>query len=426
MTPPKTRTILTAAIALLLLTTLTCTLQTTVIVTPTPEATAAGISEAIQSPTAPAPPTETPPPEPTTAAGCTLGARWVADVTVPDDTPFAPGTPFAKTWRVRNSGTCDWQPGTKLVFISGDPMGGPPAMDVPPLVAGAQTDVSVSLTAPAAPGTYRGNYQFQAPDGTRFGALIWVQIVVPAPATTAPPTEAPTQAPTTAPSPTPVLAFTPIIVPTIILPPLPQNWSHPISVADNRAIYYLRLTGPGEIRVRAEWTGSQSNLALIINGPGQTGYYARHDGPSPLEVSYTVTAADFAAGDTWWVSVASFGAGEANVTVRITYPSGSSVSPFTEQTMVKPGYGRAVNLLVLRGAGNIQAQANWSGTPANMALIINGPGQVGYYARKDGPSPLSVSYNVTASDFAAGDTWRVSLTALSAPGAEGAINLTYP
>ncbi len=138
-------------------------------VTPTPS-----VSPEVTPPTE-----EVTPAEPTTAAGCTLGARWVADVTVPDNTAFAPGTPFVKTWRVRNAGTCAWAPGTRLVFISGDPLGGPPAVDVPALAPGAQTDVSVSLVAPAAPGTYRANYQFQAPDGTRFGAVIWVQIVVP-------------------------------------------------------------------------------------------------------------------------------------------------------------------------------------------------------------------------------------------------------
>jgi hypothetical protein len=139
------------------------------------------------SPTEGTPPApgEVTPAEPTTAAGCTLGARWVADVTVPDNTAVAPGTPFVKTWRVRNSGTCAWEPGTRLVFISGTPMGGP-AADVPALAPGAQTDVSVSLTAPSTPGTYRANYQFQAPDGTRFGAVIWVQIVVPGTPTASP------------------------------------------------------------------------------------------------------------------------------------------------------------------------------------------------------------------------------------------------
>ena len=179
----------------LLLATLACGPIPTIVVTATPEPTIpARTPEATATPIAAALPTETPP-EPTTAAGCTLGARYVADVSVQDNTGFAPGTPFVKTWRVRNSGTCAWEPGTRLVFISGDPMGGPPAVNVPTLAPGAQTDVSVSLIAPAMPGTYHGNYQFQAPNGTRFGAVIYVQIVVLAP------TEAPTPEPTTVPVP---------------------------------------------------------------------------------------------------------------------------------------------------------------------------------------------------------------------------------
>jgi len=169
---------------------------------PTGEAAAAPV-EAAPTPTA-RPPGETPSPAPTPTP-CVPDARWVADVTVPDNTVFAPGTPFLKTWRVRNSGTCAWEPGTRLVFISGDPMGGP-AVDVPALAPGAQTDVSVSMTAPTTPGTYRANYQFQAPDGTRFGAVIYVQIVVPATPT---PTFTPTPTPTLTPTPTPTPSPTP-------------------------------------------------------------------------------------------------------------------------------------------------------------------------------------------------------------------------
>ncbi len=217
MNPMKRLSVPIVPMALLLLAALACGPVTTVVVTATPPPEMPTATPVVAAPTA-APPTEAPPPEPTTAAGCTLGARWVADVTVPDNTAFAPGTPFVKTWRVRNSGTCAWEPGTRLVFISGDPLGGPPAVDVPALAPGAQTDVSVSLVAPAAPGTYRANYQFQAPDGTRFGAVIWVQIVVPAPATAAPPTEAPTEAPTAPPSPTPPIVIVTPIVPTVMIP----------------------------------------------------------------------------------------------------------------------------------------------------------------------------------------------------------------
>ncbi len=122
----------------------------------------------------------------TTASGCTLDASYVADVTIPDNTPFAPGTAFTKTWRVRNSGTCAWEAGTVLVFSSGERMNGPDSVPAGAAAAGATIDVSVSLVAPGAPGTYRGYWQLQAPDGTRFGSPFYVQIVVPAPVTNTP------------------------------------------------------------------------------------------------------------------------------------------------------------------------------------------------------------------------------------------------
>jgi hypothetical protein len=213
---------------------------------------------------------------------------------------------------------------------------------------------------------------------------------------------------------------------TITVTPGGQSWTHPIRVVDNRAIFYLRLTGPGQIRAYAEWTGSQGELALIVNGPGQEGAYAREDGPSGTEVVYNVTGGDFAVGDTWRVAIASFGTGEASGTVYLTYPSGSGASAPGISFGVSPDYGTAINLIVLHGAGAINSTANWSGTPGTMALIVNGPGQVGYYARNDGGSPLSVSYTVTPGDLGAGDLWRVSLTAFSPPDANGSIEITYP
>lgn len=42
-----------------------------------------------------------------TPSGCTLNASLVEDVTIPDGTKFGPGESFIKTWRIRNSGTCD-------------------------------------------------------------------------------------------------------------------------------------------------------------------------------------------------------------------------------------------------------------------------------------------------------------------------------
>jgi len=139
----------------------------------------------------------------------------VADVTVPDNTEFAPGAAFTKVWRVGNSGTCTWEAGTQLVFVSGEPLGGPAAVDVPAVAPDSNTDVSVDLVAPATPGTYRSTWQLQSPEGVRFGSQIYVQIVVPEPATETPtPTEEPTATPTEEPAAPPDLVITDLKVDT--------------------------------------------------------------------------------------------------------------------------------------------------------------------------------------------------------------------
>lgn len=106
---------------------------------------------------------------PVTPSGCDR-AQFVSDVTVPDGKTFAPGTPFTKTWRIKNVGTCTWSPAYAMVFDTGDKMGGPDLVSVPTTVAAGQTvDLSVNLTAPAAAGTYRGYWKLQNAGGTRFG-----------------------------------------------------------------------------------------------------------------------------------------------------------------------------------------------------------------------------------------------------------------
>lgn len=155
--------------------------------TPTPAPTDAGPPATEPSPIGQQPATVTP----TGASGdrdsCTLDADFVSDVTIPDDSVMEPGTSFVKTWRVRNGGTCNWDAQTKLVFDSGDQMNGPDSAPVGAVKAGAEVDLSVSLEAPSAPGTYRGDWQLEKADGTRFGPGLYVRIVVAEP--TAEPTE---------------------------------------------------------------------------------------------------------------------------------------------------------------------------------------------------------------------------------------------
>jgi hypothetical protein len=141
-------------------------------------------------------PAVTPEPDVTTEAGCSLNASYVADVTIPDDTEVSPGSTFVKTWRIRNSGTCDWGAGFDFVFVGGDQMSGEAVVAVSPTAAGSTTDLSVHLTAPVAPGTYKGNWRMQSDDGLVFGSTFYVQVIVPNPATDTPlPTDVPTHTP---------------------------------------------------------------------------------------------------------------------------------------------------------------------------------------------------------------------------------------
>jgi hypothetical protein len=122
---------------------------------------------------------------------CTNLASFVADVTVPDNSVIPAGTSFVKTWRLRNSGTCTWEPSYSAVFVSGVQMGAPSPVYLPHTVLpGATVDVSVPMMAPMTPGTYRGNWMLSTPAGLLFGlggsGRFYVQIVVPGSTTPTP------------------------------------------------------------------------------------------------------------------------------------------------------------------------------------------------------------------------------------------------
>jgi hypothetical protein len=117
----------------------------------------------------PAPTPTSIPPTPVVNSYCDW-ATFFADVTIPDGTAIKSGTTFVKTWRLKNRGNCTWTPDYALVFSSGAQMGGTVTVKLPGYVAPGDTvDVSVALTAPAVPGSYRGYWMLQNASGTLFG-----------------------------------------------------------------------------------------------------------------------------------------------------------------------------------------------------------------------------------------------------------------
>jgi YVTN family beta-propeller protein len=104
----------------------------------------------------------------------TEGGEGLADMSI------APDTLFAKTWRLRNTGTCPWGPTYRLAFLAGERMSGPHSIPLRETVpAGGEIELSVDLIAPADPGTYQGEWQLIDPNGAAFGIRPVVDIAVP-------------------------------------------------------------------------------------------------------------------------------------------------------------------------------------------------------------------------------------------------------
>jgi hypothetical protein len=108
---------------------------------------------------------------------CTLGARYEADVTVPDNTRIEGGTDFTKTWRIKNVGTCPWTAGYHLAFVGGHQMDGPESVSVPETSPGESAEISVELSSPREQGVHKGQWQMCATGQRCFGDEVFVQIV---------------------------------------------------------------------------------------------------------------------------------------------------------------------------------------------------------------------------------------------------------
>ncbi len=113
----------------------------------------------------------------TYSSGC-YSSAFVSDVTIDDNTEFAPGETFVKTWEFSNDGSCDWKKSYQIVFVSGRLMEGADTEIGEIVEPGETADVSVELTAPEKNGTYTGYWSLANAHGETFGDRVYVKIVV--------------------------------------------------------------------------------------------------------------------------------------------------------------------------------------------------------------------------------------------------------
>lgn len=109
---------------------------------------------------------------------CTNDLAFVADLTIPDYTVVAPGSPLDKQWLVQNSGTCHWDSRYRLRYVGGYALGAAEEQALYPAVAGAQITIRILFTAPAEAGEYVSIWQAFDPDGLPFGDAFLIRIIV--------------------------------------------------------------------------------------------------------------------------------------------------------------------------------------------------------------------------------------------------------
>ena len=121
----------------------------------------------------------TPTPNPNSLAfGCN-NLVLIRDENYPAGTVFDPEQRFTKTWKVANTGTCDWVYFYHLVFISGDDVGGRDPVRLGRVIEpGKWTQLSIDLRAPRAPGRYTSYWRFADQSGNVFGSTLGVSIEV--------------------------------------------------------------------------------------------------------------------------------------------------------------------------------------------------------------------------------------------------------
>lgn len=110
--------------------------------------------------------------------GCELSASFLQDINVPDGTQFERGAGFTKTWRMKNTSSCDWGEGYTIAWLSDTPMSAAGSAPVRPTPSNANVDIEVTLTAPAEPGVYTSTWRLKDPAGQFFGNRVFVVITV--------------------------------------------------------------------------------------------------------------------------------------------------------------------------------------------------------------------------------------------------------
>lgn len=113
--------------------------------------------------------------------GCN-DAQFIGE-TIPDKTVMSPQHDFKKAWSLQNVGTCTWDEGYNFAFKSGETLSAQPLAvklinESQFTKPGHSQAFVIQMEAPKAKGEYIGYWQMRSDDGSWFGSLVSVFIIV--------------------------------------------------------------------------------------------------------------------------------------------------------------------------------------------------------------------------------------------------------
>jgi len=119
-----------------------------------------------------------PTPRPTRQVNCENQLEFLDDLTIPDGTEVLPGEKIIKQWKIRNTGSCNWNSSYSLQLISGLALGAEKVQGLYPARQSTKAILEITFNAPDNPGRYNSWWQAYDPDGNRFGDPFYVEISV--------------------------------------------------------------------------------------------------------------------------------------------------------------------------------------------------------------------------------------------------------
>jgi hypothetical protein len=111
------------------------------------------------------------------ASGCN-NLAIVRDVNYPSGTTVKAGETITKTWKVQNTGSCNWEINYALVIVQDENFHSTWSRIGKVVAPGSWAEISVVLEVPKHDGTFAGSWRLADAGGNAFGAALSVSIVV--------------------------------------------------------------------------------------------------------------------------------------------------------------------------------------------------------------------------------------------------------